>query len=264
MDHLRVNGGVHIGQFLQGSKIISPIGCVYHYAAFVYLTMPRQGFMNYPYMRTAYNEAKASMAPTNTTQQQLNSAVVTQQDGGTARASLQDVPTILTSSHGNAVADGGDGAVVTQHDGGIGVPPEVALDNATVEGSIKQKDANQHTDADLLAEVVTPQSRCAAGDACKAPPGANLEGSSHHCKACGLKIHSALLCGMNIDEVIQKHPDLVGRKLLGDRMIVQANDNEMHCICFTCLEKMISESVAIGVLPMMAGETLRIPKQHQP
>ncbi len=75
-------------------------------------------------MKTAYNEAKASMASTNTTQQQLNSAVVTQQDGGTARASLQDVPTILTSSHGNAVADGGDGAVVTQHDGGIGVPPE--------------------------------------------------------------------------------------------------------------------------------------------
>jgi hypothetical protein len=119
--------------------------------------MLQQGFMNYPYMRTAYNEAKASMAPTNTTQQQLNSAVVTQQDGGTARASLQDVPTILTSTHGNAVADGGDGAVVTQHDGGIGIPPEVALDVSTVKGLIKQKDANQHTDADLLAEVVTPQ-----------------------------------------------------------------------------------------------------------
>ncbi len=129
-----------------------------------------------------------------------------------------------------------------------------------MEGLIKQKDANRHTDADLLAEVVTPQSRCAAGDACKALPGANLEGSSHHCKACGLKIHSALLCGMNIDEVIEKHPDLVGRKLLGDRRIVQANDNEMHCICFTCLEKMISESVAVGVPPMMSGEMLKLPE----
>ncbi len=56
---------------------------------------------------------------------------------------------------------------------------------------------------------------------------------------------------MNIDEVIEKHPDLVGRKLLGDMRIVQANNNEMHCICFTCLEKMISESVAVGVPPKM-------------
>ena len=67
---------------------------------------------------------------------------------------------------------------------------------------------------------------------------------------------------MNIDDVIMKHPELVGRKLLGDRMIVQANDNELHGICFTYLDRMIKESIAYGPPPTLAGDLLKSPPEN--
>jgi hypothetical protein len=51
---------------------------------------------------------------------------------------------------------------------------------------------------------------CAAGDACKAQPEANLANSPHCCRGCGLKIHLELLCGMRLNEFITKYPHLVG------------------------------------------------------
>ncbi len=47
------------------------------------------------------------------------------------------------------------------------------------------------------------QTKCAAGDWCLAHSGASLDDSFHRCMSCGLKIHSALLCGCHFKEWIE-------------------------------------------------------------
>jgi hypothetical protein len=80
------------------------------------------------------------------------------------------------------------------------------------------------------------QNSCAAGDACKAHPGANLAQSSHHCVGCGFKIHSAVLCGLSLDQFVNNYPDHVGFVLPDGRKIVADDpDNEMLCLCYTCI-----------------------------
>lgn len=83
---------------------------------------------------------------------------------------------------------------------------------------------------------------CAAGKACRAHHGANIADSGHQCLECGQKIHSALLCGMSISQIVTKYPHLSGHKLRSsrnDRRIVEDNnDEDMNGVCFTCIEKM--------------------------
>ena len=83
---------------------------------------------------------------------------------------------------------------------------------------------------------------CAAGKACRAHHGAKIADSSHQCLECGQKIHSALLCGMSISQIVTKYPHLSGHKLRSsrnDRRIVEDNnDEDMNGVCFTCIEKM--------------------------
>ena len=87
-----------------------------------------------------------------------------------------------------------------------------------------------------------PSDGCAAGKACRAHHGANIADSSHRCLQCGQKIHSALLCGMSISQIVTKYPHLRGHKLRSsrnDRRIVEDdNDEDMNGVCFTCIEKM--------------------------
>ena len=81
--------------------------------------------------------------------------------------------------------------------------------------------------------------RCAAGFACKAPDHADLDRSSHHCYGCGVKVHSALWCGKRLDTLLNEQPYLVGRTLPGGRVLHDMGaDNEMHCVCFTCIGKL--------------------------
>ena len=362
LDHLSSLGGVHKGPFLDGSNKISPIGCIYHYAAFVYLTMLRKGFAAYPHMKTAYLDAIKSTLPSAENKGRDHGADIAQHDGGSGnplkRSTLDDskegdlkhaaqlrgggtnsssiVPSpsesavqvsadasknnnddandaVIDSQQTTASDAGNVGPVVTQHDGQSGISqednnknaanePRTTAADAGVDGAVvtqqdgqsgispednNKNDANDPqtaTDADhagVDSAVATQndehsgispeasdkndsnkQCRCAAGDSCKAPPALNLELSTHHCKACGKKIHSSLLCGMNIDDVIMKHPELVGRKLLGGRMIVQANDNELHGICFTCLDRMTKESNADGPPPTLAEDLSKSPPDN--
>jgi hypothetical protein len=50
---------------------------------------------------------------------------------------------------------------------------------------------------------------------------------------------------MRLNEVITEYPHLVGCELLEGRRIVKANDNKMHCMCFTCIDNMMTESVGV-------------------
>jgi hypothetical protein len=51
------------------------------------------------------------------------------------------------------------------------------------------------------------QIKCAAGEWCTAHPGASLDDSFHRCMSCGLKIHSALLCGRLFGEWLEDNQD---------------------------------------------------------
>ena len=80
---------------------------------------------------------------------------------------------------------------------------------------------------------------CAAGFACKAPESADLDGSSHSCCGCGQKVHSALWCGKSLATLLNEQPYLVGRALPSGRVLhCMGADNEMHCVCFTCIGKL--------------------------
>ncbi len=80
---------------------------------------------------------------------------------------------------------------------------------------------------------------CAAGAACTAHKSADLDASTHRCYGCGLKVHSSILCGKSLDTLFIDQPSLVGRTLPGGRVISDVGaDNEMHCVCLTCIGKM--------------------------
>ena len=49
------------------------------------------------------------------------------------------------------------------------------------------------------------------------------------------------MCGKSLDILLVAQPYLVGRPLPGGRIISKGADNEMHCVCFTCIGKMTAE-----------------------
>jgi hypothetical protein len=95
--------------------------------------------------------------------------------------------------------------------------------------------------AAMLHQVARDKIReniCAAGAACTAHESADLAASTHCCCGCGLKVHSSTLCGKSLDTLLIDQPCLVGHTLPGGRVISEGADNEMHCMCFTCIGKM--------------------------
>jgi hypothetical protein len=86
-----------------------------------------------------------------------------------------------------------------------------------------------------------PSDGCAAGEACRAHDGATIANSGHRCLECGQKIHSALLCGMSLSQIVTTYPHLrhhVLRSSRNDRCIGEDNADEVNGVCFTCIEKM--------------------------
>jgi hypothetical protein len=95
---------------------------------------------------------------------------------------------------------------------------------------------------------------CAAGAACTAHKSADLAASTHRCYGCGLKVHSSILCGKSLDTLLIDQPSLVGHTLPGGRVISdEGADNEMHCVCFTCIGKMTTAG-CVGVDFAAAGK----------
>jgi len=83
------------------------------------------------------------------------------------------------------------------------------------------------------------QTTCTARTHCKAHKGASLDMSTHHCVGCGLKIHSAALCGMSLADVVVNYPEFIGFQLVGEQTIVHDDpDNEVRAVCFTCITVM--------------------------
>jgi len=76
---------------------------------------------------------------------------------------------------------------------------------------------------------------CAAGTQCKAPPSANLEDSPHSCWGCNKKIHSSLLCGESILNLLLNNPSYIGRSLSNGRLIQEDDNNETRALCFKCI-----------------------------
>ena len=73
--------------------------------------------------------------------------------------------------------------------------------------------------------------------------GASLDMSTHHCVGCGLKIHSAALCGQSLLNLVANYPEFVGFQLAGGGKLVQDDpDNELHAVCFTCIAVMTTRA----------------------
>ena len=98
---------------------------------------------------------------------------------------------------------------------------------------------------------------CAAGMACTAPSSADLATLPHRCWGCKLRVHSLVLCGMSLDVFLVAQPYRVGRLLPSGRIIKEDADNEMHCVCFTCIGKMTAEERA----EMVTGNTNNLQKK---
>ena len=76
---------------------------------------------------------------------------------------------------------------------------------------------------------------CAAGTQCKAPPSANLADSPHSCWGCNKKIHSSLLCGESILNLLSNTPSYIGRSLSNGCLIQEDENNETRALCFKCI-----------------------------
>jgi hypothetical protein len=77
---------------------------------------------------------------------------------------------------------------------------------------------------------------CAAGKYCAAPSNTNIADSTHDCWGCKNKIHSVLLCGYFLSDLLNKDPFLVGTKTFANsKRIEQDANNETRSVCYTCI-----------------------------
>jgi hypothetical protein len=82
---------------------------------------------------------------------------------------------------------------------------------------------------------------CAAGAACTAPQGrADLFGCTHRCWGCEGRVHSSILCGMSLDNLLSVHPRLIGCHLPNSNLMAENSDNEMRCICHSCISNVLA------------------------
>jgi hypothetical protein len=110
-----------------------------------------------------------------------------------------------------------------------------------------------------------PLCKCATGMACTAPNTADLAASTHRCWGCGLRVHSSILCGKSLKDLLIDQPCLVGRPLPGGRVISEGADNETHCMCFTCIGKMkTAECVDVAVAFQPAAKKENIVNGNNP
>ena len=79
--------------------------------------------------------------------------------------------------------------------------------NGSAEGNEDDDDEKNGDDCnDVTNDVILD---CAAGTLCKAPSGANLAESPHSCWGCNKKIHSSVLCGDSILNLLSNNPSFM-------------------------------------------------------
>jgi len=100
-----------------------------------------------------------------------------------------------------------------------------------------RRSPRKNTDRRIQAHspMKTPYCGCAAGTQCKAPPSANLADSPHSCWGCNKKIHSSLLRGESILNLISNNPSYIGRSLSNGCLIQKDDNNETCTLCFKCI-----------------------------
>ena len=87
-------------------------------------------------------------------------------------------------------------------------------------------------------EVELEQYKCAVGSFCRSTtPNENF---GHDCYGCKKRLHSSVLCGMNLEGFISKYPQVVGVTLPSGVVIQNDNDNEEKAVCQTCINKILS------------------------
>jgi hypothetical protein len=107
-------------------------------------------------------------------------------------------------------------------------------------------------------DMSTPIPECAARNNCCAPTEFKLANSSHHCWGCNKKIHSALLCGSSMSDLIVNNPSAVSISLHNGNIIAVGDDNETRAICFRCLGPLsvfFSGTVATASTESVASDT---------
>jgi hypothetical protein len=82
------------------------------------------------------------------------------------------------------------------------------LGNSNSKESNKDDDDDKNDDGcnDATDDVILD---CAAGTQCKAPSGANVADSPHSCWGCNKKLHSSVLCGDSILNVLSNNPSFM-------------------------------------------------------
>jgi hypothetical protein len=76
---------------------------------------------------------------------------------------------------------------------------------------------------------------CAAGTQSKAPSGANLADSPLSCWGCNKKLHSSVLCGDSILNLLSNNPSFIGMSLNNGRIIELDDNNETRTLCCICI-----------------------------
>jgi hypothetical protein len=130
--------------------------------------------------------------------------------------------------------------------------------NGSKEGNEDDDDKKNGDDCneDATNDVILD---CAAGTLCKAPSGANLAESPHSCWGCNKKIHSSVLRGDSILNLLSNHPSFIGMSLNNERIIEQDDNNKTRALCFTCIAPLSGFPIAAHTVEARIASMLASP-----
>ena len=89
-----------------------------------------------------------------------------------------------------------------------------SLSSSTSCGSSSRSSSSSPFSSAVGSDGSKPMPECAAGKKCPAPTESGHANSPYNCWGCNKKIHSALLCGSSISDLIFKNPSVAGMRLL--------------------------------------------------
>ena len=159
---------------------------------------------------------------------------------------LYAVPLANRSDSGNSCSSSNSSESISSSSSAVGTDTSNKTPVATiVDGNDGDQggfvdDCNDATD-DVILD-------CAAGTLCNAPSGANLAESPHSCWGCNKKIHSSVLCGDSILNLLSNHPSFIGTLLNNGRIIEQDDNNKTRALCFTCIVPLSGFPIAARTL----------------
>ena len=114
----------------------------------------------------------------------------------------------------------------------------------------------------MLTNEDRSQHEWAAGEFCMAPPGANINASTHHCLNCQCRIHCAFWCGENWGEYIQSgRCKITTNQLSTAGQLSMQGDHELITICSMCLTALRALLPPDTFRPKRLGQKTRTQKK---